>query len=107
MAGAMFASALSMSACTVSDPTGAATTVSSFITAVQATAKAACAVVPAATAIAQIWASNNPALATADAVATAICAAVNAAPATAVRMKAGGRLVPAPVTVDGIVVNFI
>ncbi|WP_421925462.1 hypothetical protein [Neoaquamicrobium sediminum] len=68
------AAALVLSACTTTDPATGETIV---ITDVQSGAKAACRFLPTAETVADIIATDDPRLATASAIARAICAALN------------------------------
>ena len=87
-----------------------ATEITALINQAQTTAKAACSVVPTAESIYLLWASNNAAYATAAAIAEAICAAVDAAPASAKltphASKYGAIITPQPVTVNGVEIDF-
>lgn len=76
--GAAAISALLMSACTNSGTgTNTVTTdIATIINNVQTIAKTTCQYIPTAVTISQIVSAGNPAVATADQIATAICAAV-------------------------------
>ena len=75
---------------------------------VQAATAVACAVEPTAASVAAIIATLNPAatagVAITSQIASSICKAVAASSATPA--KVGSSLVPAPVTVDGVTVQF-
>jgi hypothetical protein len=72
--------------------------ISSFVTQVQAITSTACSFLPTAETVASILATGNPIVATANAVANAICAAV--APA-----KTAGKLSTTVPTVAGVVIH--
>jgi hypothetical protein len=75
--GAAAASALLMSACTNSGTgTTTATDIATIINNVQTIAKTTCQYIPTAVTISQIVSAGNPAVSTADQIATAICSAV-------------------------------
>jgi hypothetical protein len=86
--------AVSLGGCTTTGTFDLAT----FVSQVQSTTNAVCAFIPTAETVANIVATGNPIVATADAVANAIC--------DAVRPKTTGRLrAPGPPTVAGVVVH--
>ena len=77
-----------------------------FVSDVQVAVKAACAVVPDPSSIVALINANIPGLASVAAFATAICTQVNAQPA-AMAVRRGATRIHAPVTVNGVQVNFI
>lgn len=74
--GAATVSALLMSACTNSGTGTTVADIATIINNVQTIAKTTCQYIPTAVTISQIVSAGNPAVATADQIATAICAAV-------------------------------
>jgi hypothetical protein len=79
LAAGLLAGSLAMSGCASNgqfDPSLFNEDIATAIAAVQAATRAACGVVPVASQIAQIIAAQDPALATASAIAGVVCAAV-------------------------------
>lgn len=91
-----FVTALSLTAC-ANIPQSSVT---AAITAAQNDAVAICKYEPTATTVASLFAAADPALSTAEAIATAICAAIGPAPTTSMK-----RLKLAPVNIDGVVIT--
>ena len=78
----------------------------------QAATKLACAVEPTAVAIQQIVAVNDPALKSAAAIASVICDAVKASASQGAKAQMRiyhnfKLMTPPPVSIDGVIVNFV
>ena len=109
-----FGSALALAGCGASVASLQAD-ISASIAKIQVAALAVCQVVPTAESIDQLILVGDPALTTVNAVASAICKAVEAAPApaagplNAAARQPGvlyGKIRPAPVSVDGVSISF-
>lgn len=93
------AGAIGVAGCQSTGGSSPSANMATVVAQVQQLTQQACSVLPVADSIAQIVKVGDPALATAELIADAICGAVAKAPAGA------GRKMH-PVTIDGIPVNF-